>query len=168
MYCIVDNLDEISQNLSYQKVGNNILITSDLNKKFILILKNVCIPFGLESYSYNKKEKFFLKINLDNYLSKKFNDFEQKIQQDINDKFILSLNIKTQILSKKYNNQLLVKFKEFRNKFQTKIYDSNNSEIDVFSLEPKNKLNIEISPNIFIYNGNIIIKWTIITINKLR
>ena len=114
-------------------------------------------------------KKFFLKLNINDLLSDQLKDFENDILDQVNEIYMLNLNVKSQILYKSnYKNQLIVKFKEFRNKIQTKIINQDKNSMSLFEIKEKDNLDIEISPNAFIYNDDLIIKWTIITLNILR
>ena len=169
MYYLINDLVEIKKNIIMKKTGNNIHILINTGKKIKLLLKNLTIPFGLEHYKYKKMKKFFLKLNINDTLSESFDYFENEILEKINEEYMLNLKLKSQIIYKSgYNNQLIVKFKEFRNKIQTKISNSDKNPISLFEIKEKDKVNIEISPNAFIYNDELIIKWTIITLNILR
>ena len=169
MYQFIDNINDIKNSILLKKTGNNIAIYNQNVKKFKLELKNVMTPFGLESYSYNKNQKFFLKINMNPIQYNYFKDFELYIRDLVINQFNLSLKIKSQIIcKKKYSNQLILKFKEYKNKIQTKIYTTENTEISLFDIKPKDFFNLEITPNIYIYGNEIIVKWSIITINILR
>ena len=169
MYQFTNNIDDLKKNIFLKKIGNNISIINQNGKKIKLGIKNIVTPFGLESYSYNKNQKLFLKINLshDQYIT--FRDFESDIGELVNNQYNLRLNIKSQLICKiKYSNQLILKFKEYKNKIQTKIYNLDKTEVSLYNIKPKNILNLELSPNIYIYGTEIIIKWSIITINILR
>jgi hypothetical protein len=169
MYYLINNIIEIKSNKLLKKTGNNIHVLIKSGQKIKLLLKNVTIPFGLEYYKYKKLKKFFLKLNINEPLSDQLKDLENDILDQVNDIYMLNLNVKSQIIYKSnYKNQLIVKFKEFRNKIQTKITNQDKNSISLFEIKEKDKLDIEISPNAFIYNDDLIIKWTIITLNILR
>jgi hypothetical protein len=166
---ILKDIENLKNMTTLKKTGNNVHITDLEGNKIQIVLKNINIPFGLEKYNYNKQTKYYLKLNINDSISNKINNLEKYIKQRIYKEFNIDLDIKTQIITKsKFNNQLITKFKDYYNKIQTKVFDKENKNITIFEILPKKKIDIYISPNCYISNKNIILKWTIITIKLLR
>lgn len=166
---ILKDLENLENITTLKKTGDNVHITDIKNNKIQIVLNNISVPFGLEKYNYGKQNKYYLKLNIDDSISNNIIKFEKYIKQKIHSQFDLNLDIKTQIIIKnRFNNQLITKFKDYNNKIQTKILDEENRNISIFEILPKEKIEIYISPNCYILNNNLILKWTIITIKLLR
>lgn len=163
----LENLENL-ENIEFKKTNNNISLVNYRGKKIKFCLENIYIPFGLEKYKFNMKFKYFLKINLSQELYEIFSNFEDYVCKKVFKLYGKNYKIKSQLEKRNTHNLLILKIKEFRNKLLSKIIDKEGCNISIFEITSKLYANIIISPNIYINNNEIIIKWTIETINITR
>jgi len=159
-------MEKLGHAISIVKVNNSIYKILSNNKKIALNLENVKSPFGVDNYTYNKKRSYYLKLEIGDSLEKTILEMEEQVLNILQNINTTSFTIKSQIITnEKYNSNLFVKIKQYRDKIVTKIKNISNENVSLFDIEKNSILDLEISPNIYIdKDSQIILKWTAIKI----
>lgn len=162
------NVNEILSNIYIKKQRNiSKILKKNTNNLYIIEIKNVKCPFGLEEnkYVFNKKinKSLIFKIDLENKeLEKYLENIETKLYnlQCLIDKknYVLDSEI---LRFDNYNNKLITKVIEYNDKIITKVY-KNNLEISLFDINKSEILDFYLTGNIFISKENKFkLKWNI-------
>lgn len=147
-------------NYELKKINDN-LSNILLNKKKVKIcLNNVLLPFGLESYNYLNKKKFFIQGEL----PKNDINFFKELEFNVCDKLNIERTfINTQINTNgRFNDKLKINIDEKNNNIFTKFTDDNDKLITIFDIKINQRCNLIISPIVFHNNEKFILKWSLL------
>ena len=155
-------MENLGQQITISKVNNSIYKILSNDKSLTLDIENVKLPFGVDSYTYNRKKTFYLKLEINNILKNYIIDIETQVKTILESvEKSSAFSIKSQIMEQGiYNPNMIVKIKQYRDKILTKIKD-NDGALSLFDIEKNTILDMKITPNIYIdKDNNIIVKWT--------
>ena len=145
-------------NYELKEINDNLINVFVNNKKLKICINDVLLPYGLESYDYLNKKKFFIQAEL----PKKDIDFFKNFEFSICDR----LNIKRELINtqinKRFDDKLKINIDEKKNKILTKLSDCDDKLITIFDIKINQKSDIFISPIVFRNNEKFILKWSLI------
>lgn len=153
------------ESYKYQDITDSLkkVLNAD-GKELIIETPRVSIPFGLQSYDYNKKTNYFLKFEISEKFEHKICKFEEFICAKFSKDHGVHYSLKTQLQRHDYyDTKLTVKVKQSFRKFTSKCI-KNKQEISFFDIQKYDTAKAFLTANVFFTESTILVKWSIDTL----